>query len=178
MTKFVLITGCSGGGKSTLLEELSARGYPTIAEPGRRIIAQERVAGGDALPWLNPATFARRGIDMSKADLARADALTGWVFFDRGLIDSAVAMETAVGTSLLETLGRTCQYHRKVFVAPPWRAIFAGDANRRHSFEDAVTEFQRIRSALTTLGYDICMLPNCATAKRADYVLETLDELR
>jgi hypothetical protein len=33
---FVLITGCSGGGKSTLLAELRARGHPVVEEPGRR----------------------------------------------------------------------------------------------------------------------------------------------
>nr|WP_280990690.1 AAA family ATPase [Bradyrhizobium sp. ISRA437] len=29
-TRFILISGCSGGGKSTLLAELHARGYPVV----------------------------------------------------------------------------------------------------------------------------------------------------
>ncbi len=37
----VVISGCSGGGKSTLLAELSRRGHMTIEEPGRRIVAEE-----------------------------------------------------------------------------------------------------------------------------------------
>jgi predicted ATPase len=53
--RFVLISGCSGGGKSTLLAELSARGYPVVKEPGRRIIAGEFASGGSALPWGDPA---------------------------------------------------------------------------------------------------------------------------
>jgi predicted ATPase len=32
---FVVISGCSGGDKSTLLIELGRRGYATVEEPGR-----------------------------------------------------------------------------------------------------------------------------------------------
>lgn len=32
---YVVISGCSGGGKSTLLSELAARGYHVVHEPGR-----------------------------------------------------------------------------------------------------------------------------------------------
>jgi hypothetical protein len=38
---FVLISGCSGGGKSMLLIELGRRGYATVEEPGRRIVKEE-----------------------------------------------------------------------------------------------------------------------------------------
>jgi len=38
---FVIISGCSGGGKSTLLAELGRRGYAVVEEPGRRIVRQE-----------------------------------------------------------------------------------------------------------------------------------------
>ena len=31
---FYVISGCSGGGKSTLLSELEHRGYKVVAEPG------------------------------------------------------------------------------------------------------------------------------------------------
>jgi predicted ATPase len=34
--RFVLLSGCSGGGKSALLAELHARGYHVVEEPGRR----------------------------------------------------------------------------------------------------------------------------------------------
>ena len=46
MENFVTISGCSGGGKSTLLSELRRRGFATIDEPGRRIVADELKRGG------------------------------------------------------------------------------------------------------------------------------------
>lgn len=51
--RFVIISGCSGGGKSTLIDELAKRGHAVVEEPGRRIIADERARGGTALPWID-----------------------------------------------------------------------------------------------------------------------------
>ena len=48
----VVISGCSGGGKSTLLAELGARGYAVFEEPGRAIVKEQLVSGGDALVFL------------------------------------------------------------------------------------------------------------------------------
>ena len=49
MDLFVVISGCSGGGKSTLLTELGRRGYMTVEEPGRRIVKEELLGNGLAL---------------------------------------------------------------------------------------------------------------------------------
>ncbi|MCL2892590.1 AAA family ATPase [Brenneria tiliae] len=46
MNHFVIISGCSGGGKSTLLTELKRRGHAVVEEPGRRIIQEETRSGG------------------------------------------------------------------------------------------------------------------------------------
>ena len=64
MRRHILITGCSGGGKSTLLSALAATGHAVVAEPGRRVIA----ARPDALPWENPEGFARSALAMATQD--------------------------------------------------------------------------------------------------------------
>jgi hypothetical protein len=43
---FVTISGCFGGGKSTVLAELRGCGFATIDEPGRRIVDEELKRGG------------------------------------------------------------------------------------------------------------------------------------
>jgi predicted ATPase len=83
MDLFVVISGCSSGGKSTLLTELGRRGYITVEEPGRRIVKEEMLGNGLALPWVNGIAFARRAITLALADLATAIRDGGWVFFDR-----------------------------------------------------------------------------------------------
>jgi len=49
----VTISGCSSGGKSTLLAGLRWRGFATIDEPGRRIVTEELKRGGTTLPGVD-----------------------------------------------------------------------------------------------------------------------------
>jgi predicted ATPase len=172
--RFVLVSGCSGGGKSTLLAELRARGHPVVEEPGRRIVKQELHSGGRALPWVDPVAFARRAIAMALADREAAQAHAGWVFFDRGLIDAASGLEALTGEPVLQTLGAQHRYHRRVFMAPPWPEIYAADTERRHNFEAARAEYARLEQAFPSLGYQVITLPKATVAARADFVLDVL----
>ena len=120
MDRFVVISGCSGGGKSTLLAELHRRGYAVVEEPGRRIVKEEMTGDGAALPWIDAVAFARRATALALADYRSATALEGCVFFDRSLIDAASALEQLTGEPALVRLARVHRYHRRVFLAPPW----------------------------------------------------------
>lgn len=115
---FVMISGCSGGGKSTLLAELARRGYAVVEEPGRRILAEERLGNGNALPWVDVVAFGQRALAMSIADFQASRGLT---FFDRGIVDAAVAI-TAHGGQVPTSAISLNRYDR-VFLAPPWPDI-------------------------------------------------------
>ncbi|EJW10805.1 hypothetical protein A33M_4038 [Rhodovulum sp. PH10] len=203
MNRFVVVSGCSGGGKSTLLAELKRRGFAVVEEPGRRIVAEEREAGGTALPWVDLAAFARRAIALALADRAAAEATRAeagaagalreegaapaarpapasspapaWVFFDRGLVDAAAALEHATGEPAIEHHCRAHRYHRRVFVTPPWPEIYGRDDDRRHGFAEAVAEHERLLRVYAELGYAIEILPKVDVASRADLVLERLN---
>ncbi|MDW4497594.1 AAA family ATPase [Sulfitobacter sp. D35] len=170
----VILSGCSGGGKSTLLAVLAYRGFATVAEPGRRIVAEESRSGGSALPWVDPGAFARRAVDMAIADRDAARDLDGWVFFDRGLVDAAVALEHACGTPAEDTVRGHPQFHRTVFLAPPWPEIYRRDDERRHGLEEGIAEYHRLQAAYRRLGYDPVLLPKTEPQRRADFVLECL----
>lgn len=131
----VVISGCSGGGKSTLLEALARRGYATVAEPGRRVVERELRTGGRALPWIDLAAFARAALSLARADLEAAEESPADVFFDRGVVDAAAALEFATGEPVTAGLEVRSQYDRIVFLAPPWPEIFGGDDARRHSLK-------------------------------------------
>lgn len=219
MNRFVVVSGCSGGGKSTLLAELKRRGFAVVEEPGRRIVAEEREAGGTALPWVDLAAFARRAIALALADRAAAEATragqaaagagaeagagqaeagaagalreegaapasrpapasspaSAWVFFDRGLVDAAAALEHATGEPAIDHHCRAHRYHRRVFVTPPWPEIYGRDDDRRHGFAEAVAEHERLLWVYARLGYAIEILPKTDVASRADLVLERLN---
>lgn len=171
---FVLLTGCSGGGKSTLVDFLGDCGFATVPEPGRRIVREELAGQGKALPWVDFKAFARRAVEMAKADLTDAQHCDGLVFFDRGLIDAAVALADSGGEPVQETVGETRPYGTRVFAVPPWKELFAQDAERRHDFDAAVREHHRILQALDTLGYMTTELPRVSVQERADIVLTAL----
>lgn len=173
-SRFVPISGCSGGGKSTLLAELRGRGYPVVEEPGRRIIADELASGGQALPWVDAAAFLRRAIEVALRDMAIAKAHSGWVFFDRGLVDAASALEALTGEPVLRPICSDHRYHARVFMTPPWPEIYVNDAERRHDFEAATAEYQRLMQTLPGLGYDVISLPKASPSERGDFVLATL----
>jgi len=175
MENFVTISGCSSGGKSTLLAELRRRGFATIDEPGRRIVTEELKRGGTALPWVDAVAFLRRAIEMSLADRAAADASARWVFFDRGLIDAAAALEHLTGERVIESLGLDYRYNKRVFLAPPWPEIYTLDQERRHDLAAAVAEYNRLFDVYPSLGYDIQVLPKVSAAERANWILASLD---
>jgi predicted ATPase len=175
MDRFVIISGCSGGGKSTLLCELARRGYNVVPEPGRRIIEQERLSGGSALPWVDMGAFARRAIAMALDDRAAAKSGSSWVFFDRSLIDAAASLEHSTGEPALGTLKRNHRYNRRVFLTPPWPEIYRTDAQRRHGWDSAKAEYERLLTIYPGIGYDIAILPKISLEARADYVLDKLN---
>lgn len=171
---FVTISGCSGGGKSTLLSELRVRGHHVVEEPGRRIVQQELATGGSALPWVDASAFARRAIDLALADRQAAQALRGWVFFDRGLVDAAAALEHLTGEPVLQALGTRHRYHRRVFLTPPWPEIYVVDTERRHDFEAGTGEYHRLEQAYRALDYEVVLLSKTSVGERADFVLAQL----
>lgn len=171
MDHFVIISGCSGGGKSALLSELARRGHHTIEEPGRRLIQ-----AGRADPYTDLAHFAQEAIALAIIDMNAARQHAGWVFFDRGLIDAAVALEFAGGASVVDTLNDPPRFCPVVFFAPPWPRIFKQDHVRRHSLQSAQDEAARLRAAYKRLGFQLAEIPKASIQKRADWVLSRLED--
>lgn len=169
-SRFIFISGCSGGGKSSLLAALKARGHSVVEEPGRRIVAEATAPDDPVLPWVDMAAFARRAIDLALADRAAAAVMPGLVFFDRGLIDAAAALEHATGEPALAALGASHRYHRQVFLTPPWPEIYGTDGARRHDLDAAMAEYE----AYAGLGYALAILPRTDVESRADFVLERI----
>ena len=175
MDRFVIISGCSGGGKSTLLGELGRRGYPAVEEPGRRIVREQLRRAGTVLPWIDGVAFARLLVAQATVDHDAARELQGrWVFFDRGLLDASIALQHLTGEPMLATVSSSHRYHRRVFMAPPWPEIYVTDRERRHSLDAGIAEYERLISAYSALGYEVVTLPKVSVIERAEFVLRAL----
>lgn len=172
MKRCIVISGCSGGGKSTLLAELGRRGHPVVDEPGRRIVREQVTTGGSALPWVDPALFLRRVLALAAAD--RANCVGALAFFDRGLVDAALGLEHLGEASAASLLASCPAYERAVFLAPPWPDIYVTDSERRHGFDQAVAEYERLLIGYPRLGYSVILLPRLSVSERADFVLSSI----
>ena len=100
----------------------------------------------------------------------------GWVFFDRGLIDAAAALQHLTGEPVLLPLGQSHRYQRCVFLVPPWPEIYVTDRERRHDLGAALPEYWRLLEVYPSLGYEISILPKIGVLKRVDLVLSRLKE--
>ena len=57
---------------------------------------------------------------------------------------------------------------------PPWPEIYGTDPERRHGFDAAVAEYDRLTADYPALGYEPIVLPKTGVTERADFVLALL----
>jgi predicted ATPase len=174
--RFIVLSGCSGGGKSTLLAALQQRGFAVCDEPGRQIVKEQHFIGGPALPWSEPRQFVELCVSRAMHQMALAARVDGLVFFDRGIVDAVGALEhigTPIPTHLANAAARL-RYHRQVFMAPPWPEIFTTDAERKHGFDAALASYAAQRRTYERLGYTLVDLPRTDVAARVQFILDVL----
>lgn len=174
--RFYVLTGGPGAGKTTLIEALKARGYATTEEAGRSVIRDEMQQGDDGLPWIDRERFAERMFEWELRSYRQAERRSGPVFFDRGLPDTIgyLHLEGLEVPAWMEEEALRLRYHRRVFIAPPWREIYSGDEERRQSWEVAVRTFEVMRETYAHLGYELVELPRASVAERAEFVIRAI----
>lgn len=167
---FFVFTGGGGTGKTALIRHLQGLGELVVEENIRAVIREQVAVDGDAVPWCD----ARACCDLTTArDIADFDRLAGEtrrVFFDRGLMDMFGTNGVPPSSTLSEAI-RTRRYNARVFVFPPWRAIYARDAERREDWSRMEAVFEQITRTLPVLGYDPVIVPTGSVAERAAFVL-------
>ena len=170
----VLITGGPGVGKTTLLAELGARGYATVAESARAIIAARRARGQSPRP--EPIAFAQEILRRDTEKYHAHQGESGWVFFDRGLVEALGMLHDVAPLSAPELAAalRAHPFHSTVFVLPPWKDIYKNDAERDHSFPWVEHVHRQVVQWYRSCGYVLHEVPRLPVAARADFVLRSL----
>ncbi len=169
---FHIVTGGPGSGKSSLAAALSARGFATMPEAGRAIIQDQLLIGGQSLPWADREAFAELMLAWEMRSYREAAGTGRPVIFDRGLPDIMGYLRLC-GLPVPERVRRACRvmrYHRRVFLAPPWRAIYQEDAERKQSWAEAEATGRAMIDTYRELGYEIVPLPFASVGERVAFV--------
>lgn len=180
MNRLIVISGCSSGGKSTLLSELKHQGYSVIPEVGREIVKEQLALKSDITPWQNSTLFCEMLIVRSIAAFylaeAMEDAKEQVVFLDRSFLEGISSYQTlpVENPNQYNHFIKDLRYDSMVFMAPPWKEIYCQDEERQHSFEDAVNEYERLMKFYPQSGYRIVELPKISVKERAQFVISSI----
>jgi len=174
--RFFVVTGGPGSGKSSLLDALEQAGYARSVEAGRAIIQDQLMIGGSALPWCDRAAFAELMLSWEMRSYHIAEQLNGPVFFDRSVVDvlGYLRLLKLPVPKHVQKAAETFRYHRRVFIAPPWKAIYEDDHERKQSFEEAVHTYEAMASVYPECGYELIELPRVPVKERVDFVLHCI----
>jgi predicted ATPase len=149
----LIITGGPNAGKSTIIDLLSASGYPVLRESSRLIIEEMGI-----FPWDDQTLFCEvfRQVQV-KRERELNSSLT---FLDRSLIDPVAYAEVA-GVMLNEDYYRNIEeamYERKVFFLE-MLPHYVTDKQRKDSPEIAATVHERLREVYIRLGFHLIDVP-------------------
>ena len=171
--KHIIITGAPGTGKTTLVNELSKKGYLIYPEVARLVIMESQSKGSDIVPWQNLEAFTdevltRRIVDFKEADPNKI------CFFNRGLPDSIAYIYWAKKTVSPHWI-KLCEEFRgypEVIICPPWKEIYATDNQRIESFEESVEIHEHMKKAYLQFNYSLTTLPLVSVEERITFIEE------
>jgi predicted ATPase len=170
----VIVTGGPGSGKTTLLLALQAHGYTIAGDSARAIIQDRRRRGLSPRP--DPHEFVQDTLRMDVERFVHHAATPGHVFFDRSILDALCGLDriTPLSDAELSLWLAKYQYCAKVFVLPPWQAIYVNDTERDHTFEHAEWVHSITQEWYRRCRYQLIEVPRVSIAERCAYVLQAL----
>lgn len=177
MSRLIVISGCSGGGKSTLLSGLSQHGYTVVPEVGRILVEEQLAIKNGITPWQQPQAFCEMLITRSITTFHQAQTIThvkdDVIFFDRSFLEgiSYYQGQKTQDAHKYDHIIDELRFYPTIFLAPPWQEIFCQDVERKHTFEDAVTEYERLLTFYPRAGYQMIELPKVSVSERIQFVI-------
>lgn len=157
-----------------MVARLQDLGHPVLHEISRDIITQEGTKLGGDDPWRNLLEFSEVIWKLRSEQHREAANYTRDVFFDRSLLDTLSYLQ-AGDKPIPDWMDPTpFPYHYKVFIFPPWEAIYRTDDARWEPFETVVQVHESLVSTYTSLGYELIEVPRKSVGERVEFILNVV----
>lgn len=173
-TNLFVITGGPGVGKTTLIKELQTAGYLVVEENARKIIQQQMLKDGEALPWKSKLLYAKLMLEaaVNSYQTVIKKQVSNPVFFDRGILDTIcyMSIENIPIPLAIRDMTLAYPYATKVFILPPWEEIYQTDNERKQTWEEAVFTFDRMKETYLDYGYEVIEVPKAAVGLRRAFI--------
>src|SRR3546814_20425284 len=88
----------------------------------------------------------------------------------------AICACAASPSRLMSAKRRTCFAINPACSSPPWREIFAADAERQQDFAEAQATYQAMVAVYSGLGYALVTLPLAPVAERVRFVTAAIED--
>lgn len=170
----VVFTGAPSSGKTTLINSLNHADISCYGEVSRDVISVLQ-AKGVQRPFLeNPLAFSEAIFENRLHDYFIASDKPVQVY-DRGIHD-VLAYLHELGNDVPCGMEIDCVnfIYDKVFIFPPWEAIFKQDAQRTENFNESKKLHNALIETYTTFGMECIEVPRVSVAKRLAFILENL----
>lgn len=169
-----VLTGGPSSGKTTLINQLNISGIRCFEEVSRGVISMAQSKGINN-PFLSQplgfseALFERRLEDYFTPSGNRVH------LFDRGIHD-VVAYLNRIGKEIPCGMQEDCIKHtyEKVFVLPPWEAIFEKDNERIENFEESVILYKALVDTYEDFGMTCIEVPKLSIEERKVFIVNHL----
>lgn len=174
--QLIVIIGGPGSGKTSIIEELSRRGYCCYPEISRQVTLEARQQGIEQLFLEKPLLFSELLLEGRKKQFRDAKLETHpFVFLDRGIPDVLAYMHY-IGDSYPAFFDAACREHKydRIFVLPPWENIYQSDSERYETFAQARLIHQHLTETYQNYGYDLTEVPKVPVPDRIDFILNQL----
>ena len=171
-SQWIIITGSTSSGKSTLIEELAKQGHKTVPEMAR-VVIDEKIAQGESINEIrSDEGLFQKEVFERKLKLEKKLPREERLFFDRGIPDS-LAYFTIAGVDPAPYI-KFCEpgLYRHVFFLEQldWDQDYA----RTETPEQVAQIGTLLKAVYADLGYEVITVPKMSIEERAQFIKKYL----